>query len=185
MVKTAILRRYNINEETYRQRFRAVKPKEEESPQELMTRLQDLASWWTRETATHQELLDLLVREQFLSVLPPDMKVAVMERQPSNCNEASQFAENYLQARATTMGGPEQVQMRSSNPRGPSGRWSRSRTAVLLIRNVQDVATMGIGRAAALNATGRIVSLQEQEDNNSCQKPGASRGATDATRGGI
>ena len=109
VVKTAILRRYNINKETYRQRFRAVKPKEEESPQELMTRLQDLASWWTRETATHQELLDLLVREQFLSVLPPDMKVAVMERQPSNCNEASQFAENYLQARAMTMGGPEQV----------------------------------------------------------------------------
>ena len=109
VVKTAILRWYNINEETYRQRFRALKPKEDESPQELMTRLQDLASRWARETTTHQELLDLLLREQFLSVLPPDMKVAVMERQPKNCEEASQLAENYLQARATTMGGPEQV----------------------------------------------------------------------------
>ena len=69
-VKTAILRRYNINEETYRQRFQSLKPKEEESPRELMTRLQDLASRWTRGTTTHQELLDLLVREQFLSVLP-------------------------------------------------------------------------------------------------------------------
>jgi hypothetical protein len=42
-VKNAILRRFNINEETYRQRFRSLKPKEEESLQELMTRLQDLA----------------------------------------------------------------------------------------------------------------------------------------------
>ena len=47
-VKTAILRRFNINEETYSQRFRTLKPKDEESPKELMTRLQDLASRWTR-----------------------------------------------------------------------------------------------------------------------------------------
>ena len=31
-VKSAILRCYNINEETYRQRFRCSKPKEEEAP---------------------------------------------------------------------------------------------------------------------------------------------------------
>ena len=70
-VQTAILRRYNINEETYRQRFRTLKPKPEESPQEFMTRLQDLGSRWTRETSTHQELLDLLVREQFFNYAPP------------------------------------------------------------------------------------------------------------------
>ena len=79
VVKTTILCRYNINKETYHQRFRAVKPKEDESPQELIMRLQDLGSRWTKDTATYEELLDLPVREQFLSVLPPDMKVAVME----------------------------------------------------------------------------------------------------------
>ena len=31
-IKTAILRQFNINEETYRQRFRTLKPKDEESP---------------------------------------------------------------------------------------------------------------------------------------------------------
>ena len=105
-VKTAILRRFNINEETYRQRFRTLKPKDEESPKELMTRLQDLASRWTRETSSHQELLDLLVREQFLKVLPQDVRVAVLERQPKDCEEASQIAENFLQARASA--GPKQ-----------------------------------------------------------------------------
>ena len=105
-VKTAILRRFNINEETYRQRFRTLKPKDEESPKELMTRLQDLASRWMRETSSHQELLDLLVWEQFLKVLPQDVRVAVLERQPKDCEEASQFAENFLQARASA--GPKQ-----------------------------------------------------------------------------
>ena len=51
-VKTAILRRYNINEETHRQRFRGLKPKEDESPRELITRLQDLASRLTKEAST-------------------------------------------------------------------------------------------------------------------------------------
>ena len=69
VVRTAILRRYNINEETYRQRVRGLKPKEDESPRELrITRLQDLASRWTKDTSTHEELLDLFVREQFLNV---------------------------------------------------------------------------------------------------------------------
>ena len=38
-VKRAILRRYNINEETYRQRFHKLKARDGESPKELLTRL--------------------------------------------------------------------------------------------------------------------------------------------------
>ena len=43
-VKAAILRRYNINEETYHQRFRSLRIKEGEAPRELVTRLTDLAT---------------------------------------------------------------------------------------------------------------------------------------------
>ena len=42
-VKKAILRRYDINEETYRQRFRGAKRKDSESYVELATHLDDLA----------------------------------------------------------------------------------------------------------------------------------------------
>ena len=115
--------------ETYQQRFRTLKPREEESPRELMTRLQDLASRWTRETSSHQELLDLLVREQFLSVLPPDVKIVVMERQPKDCSEASQFAENYLQARAASISprSTSHSKVPSANcPKcGRHGHWAR------------------------------------------------------------
>ena len=47
-VKVAILRRYNINEETYRKQFCKLRPKEGESPQELMTQGQCLAGQATR-----------------------------------------------------------------------------------------------------------------------------------------
>ena len=42
-VKAAIFQRYDINEEMYRRRFRAIKPLENETPVELAIRVQDLA----------------------------------------------------------------------------------------------------------------------------------------------
>ena len=82
MVKEAILRRYDINEETYRQRFRKLRPKEGEPPQELITCLKDLATRWARERKSREELLDLIVREQFLAILPEHARISVIERQP-------------------------------------------------------------------------------------------------------
>ena len=41
-LKEAILVRYNVNQETYRQRFRSSKRKPEESHEELVTRLSDI-----------------------------------------------------------------------------------------------------------------------------------------------
>ena len=38
-VKAAIFQRYDINEETYRQQFRGVQPKENEIPMELVIRV--------------------------------------------------------------------------------------------------------------------------------------------------
>ena len=97
-VKEAILRRYDIHEETYRQRFRKLRPKGGESPQELITRLKDLATRWARESKSRDELLDLIVREQFLAILPEDARVAVIERQPKDCEEAGRVASNFFAA---------------------------------------------------------------------------------------
>ena len=43
LVKAAIFQHYDINEEIYRRRFRAVQPKENEAPVELVIRVRDLA----------------------------------------------------------------------------------------------------------------------------------------------
>ena len=98
-VKAAILRRYNINEETYRQRFRTLKPKEGETPRELTTRLNDLFARWTRECTSKDELQDLMVKEQLLNMLPEDVRVWVQERKPKTSAEAGELAEDYMQAR--------------------------------------------------------------------------------------
>ena len=47
-VKAAKLRQNNINEETYRKRFRSLKHKSGQAPTELVIRLSDLASEWVK-----------------------------------------------------------------------------------------------------------------------------------------
>ena len=127
-VKEAILRRYDIHEETYRQRFRKLPPKGGESPQELITRLKDLATRWARESKSRDQLLDLIVREQFLAILPEDARVAVMERQPKDCEEAVRVGSNFLQARSMSMGqhGKKNGTPANECPRcGNHGHWAR------------------------------------------------------------
>ena len=57
-IKDAILRRYDITEESYRQRFRLLKPKTEETIQELEARLRDLAAKWLKECTTIEAIMD-------------------------------------------------------------------------------------------------------------------------------
>ena len=63
-VKAAILRRYDISEETYRQRFRAAEPKNGESPVELTARLRDVAEKWLKDCDTKEKVVDAIVKEQ-------------------------------------------------------------------------------------------------------------------------
>ena len=48
-VRAAILKQYNINKETYRQRFCGATLKSGETPRELVTRLHDLVRRWGKE----------------------------------------------------------------------------------------------------------------------------------------
>ena len=98
-VKAAIFQRYDINEETYRRRFRAVQPKENETPVELVIRVRDLAEKWLKDCGNRQTVVDTLVMEQFVEVLPDDVRVWVKERKPRTSQEAGRLAEDYRQAR--------------------------------------------------------------------------------------
>ena len=71
----AIFKRCDINEETYRQRFRSAKVKEGESPSEVVTRLSDMAAKWLKEHDTRERVIDMIVKEQFLTMLPEDICV--------------------------------------------------------------------------------------------------------------
>ena len=100
-VKAAILRRYNINEETYRQRFWGTTMKPGETPRELVTRLHDLVTKWGKDCKDVNNVFDMMVREQLLNTLPEEVRVWVRERKPKSCEEAGQLAEDYLQMQET------------------------------------------------------------------------------------
>ena len=98
-MKAAILRRYDINEETYRQRFRSITKGADESYRELANRIKDLGKKWLRQYDTIEKIVEAVVQEQLLNALPQYLRVWVRERKPTTSLEAGQLADDYVQAR--------------------------------------------------------------------------------------
>eukprot|EP00731_Ephydatia_muelleri_P003621 Em0001g3621a len=69
-IKDAILIRYNINEEAYRNRFRTEKRKDGETNREFSVRLMDLLQKWTKGKTSVDEIQQVIGMEQFLNSLP-------------------------------------------------------------------------------------------------------------------
>ena len=99
-VKAAILLRYNINKETYRQRLRSIQPKEEETNRELAVRVLGLTQKWSKGCKTPEDFVELIATEQLLEALPTEVRIWVRERKPKTATEAGQLADDYVQARS-------------------------------------------------------------------------------------
>lgn len=98
-LKIAILKKYEINAETYRQRFRNLNTHPDESPQELYTRLKDLFCKWVNfSTSSKEGIMETLVLEQYLRVLYPEVRTWVKERGPATAEEAAGLVESYISA---------------------------------------------------------------------------------------
>lgn len=96
-VKEAILRRYEINEETYRQRFRQDRKKGEESYREYADRLGDHFVRWTASQSI--PLKELIMLEQFLTGVPEDLRIWLRERKPTSLRQAATLADDHALAR--------------------------------------------------------------------------------------
>ena len=104
-LKAAILKRYNINEGTYRVRFRAVARKPEEGYAEMATRVLDLLRKWMRECTSMEEVMEMVAVEQMLNSLPAEMRVWVCEKKPKTVTEVGKLADDFAQARGPNGGG--------------------------------------------------------------------------------
>ena len=98
-IKTAVLTRYDINEEAYRRRFRTTTRMEGETNRELAVRMMDLQTKWLKECSTVEEVHEVVGIEQFLNTLKPEKRLWVMERKPKTCVKAGELADEYELAR--------------------------------------------------------------------------------------
>ncbi|XP_062978639.1 zinc finger protein 397-like [Elgaria multicarinata webbii] len=97
-VKAIILRWDALARERWRQHFRHFRYQEAEGPRGLYSQLQELCRQWLKvERHSKEQIMELLILEQFLTVLPPETQSWVREHGPESCSQAVALAEEFLQ----------------------------------------------------------------------------------------
>ncbi|XP_054423792.1 neurotrophin receptor-interacting factor homolog isoform X4 [Pteronotus mesoamericanus] len=90
-----LLGSHPADSEAARQRFRGFRFEEAAGPREALAQLRKLCHQWLRpEAHSKEQMLELLVLEQFLGTLPGKLRVWVESQHPQDCQEAVALVED-------------------------------------------------------------------------------------------
>ncbi|XP_020831881.1 zinc finger protein 215-like [Phascolarctos cinereus] len=93
-----ILEREKFNPDVSRQTFRCFPYPEKAGPREAVKQLWELCLQWLRpEIHTKEQILELLVLEQFLTILPSEIRIWVKSQHPENIEEVVTLVEDLTQ----------------------------------------------------------------------------------------
>ena len=102
LLKTELLKAYQLTEDGFRSKFKEAKPEKDESAPQFAMRLENYLQRWidlSSAQKTYPGLADLLLRDQFLEGCSRDMSLFLKERKPKNITAMTQLAEQYIEAR--------------------------------------------------------------------------------------
>uniref|UniRef100_A0A8C5LR88 SCAN box domain-containing protein n=1 Tax=Leptobrachium leishanense TaxID=445787 RepID=A0A8C5LR88_9ANUR len=112
----AALQSYNLTPEVYRKKFRSLQKRAAESYSAVVSHLTTLFRQWVRglKIDTLEALEDLLIKEQFLQLCPPEIQEWLLDRKPETALEAGELADFHAANRAS-------VDQSRGSPKGSSG----------------------------------------------------------------
>ncbi|XP_062979651.1 zinc finger and SCAN domain-containing protein 16-like [Elgaria multicarinata webbii] len=116
-VKAAILRGEALRMEAQRQNFRQFCCQEVRDPRRIHSQVQELCRQWLKpERHSKEQILELLILEQFLASLPVDLQGWIRAGGPDTCSQALALAEDFLtsQKEAKTAAWQEEMDVRGS-----------------------------------------------------------------------
>ena len=104
----ALRAHFHLTPERYREKLRNSKRLEGKTFQQFVVRLETFLKRWltlSEKKETFEDLKDLILREQLMSVVPADLATFIRERDPATVRDAAVLAQHYVEARKTSSRG--------------------------------------------------------------------------------
>ena len=114
VLKDALLKRFNLTEEGFKQKNKTAKPETNEARAQFIARLESYLMRWIELANVGKDfkgIRNLVIKEQYLETCSVQLAVFLRERKPTYLEQLAKLAEQYLEAHANKTAGrkPEQV----------------------------------------------------------------------------